>query len=488
VARFGAIWQDRLAPADVLTVGRMISNRMPADPPSAPPADDRLDSWKEIAAYLRKGVRTVQRWERTERLPVRRHGQDRPGSVFAYKAELDSWLQEQSQRQDAQIALGVAPGPATAPRARWRLAAVATLILLVAAIVWTAWPTRPVAYHPVPLTADHGWETQPSFSPDARQIAYVWIPPGGRSAIYIKTIGADSGTRLTKGSQPEFRPAWSPDGRNIAFLRVEDTKPGVAVMLIPASGGTETTISELDSGSRLSWSADGQWLIAGDGPPEMRSIVAISVATGVKHGLTGRLEFGSAGEGLSPDSRRLVFSPWRPGRFTVYELALGPGLIPLGEPRRVTSTFWAREILVTPDAKDVILIDGSLEEGMGLWRLGLSNGAKPELIHGSTINYFNPAISLTRRTPVDLRGEPELPGGYLEAAARPSRLRACPVAFLQSHRAQSGVLARRALHRVSLHANRCIGYLDCGQRRQQSAAAHVHECARNRDPALVAGR
>ena len=33
---------------------------------------DRLDSWKEIAAYLKREVRTVQRWEKNLRLPVRR--------------------------------------------------------------------------------------------------------------------------------------------------------------------------------------------------------------------------------------------------------------------------------------------------------------------------------------------------------------------------------------------------------------------------------
>ena len=34
---------------------------------------DRLDSWKEIAAYLNRGVRTVRRWEEEEGLPVHRH-------------------------------------------------------------------------------------------------------------------------------------------------------------------------------------------------------------------------------------------------------------------------------------------------------------------------------------------------------------------------------------------------------------------------------
>ena len=49
-------------------------------------ANDRLDSWKEIAAYLNKEVRTVQRWEKNWRLPVRRLAQGKQGTVFAYKA------------------------------------------------------------------------------------------------------------------------------------------------------------------------------------------------------------------------------------------------------------------------------------------------------------------------------------------------------------------------------------------------------------------
>lgn len=59
--------------------------------PSEPPPSERLESWKEIAAYLKRGVSTVQRWERQENLPVHRHLHDRLGTVYAYKAELDAW-------------------------------------------------------------------------------------------------------------------------------------------------------------------------------------------------------------------------------------------------------------------------------------------------------------------------------------------------------------------------------------------------------------
>src|SRR5271155_3890397 len=73
-------------------------------PSTAPGSDssktaspDRLDSWKEIAAYLKREVRTVQRWEKAEGLPVRRHQHDKLSSVFAYRSELESWWHERQQ-------------------------------------------------------------------------------------------------------------------------------------------------------------------------------------------------------------------------------------------------------------------------------------------------------------------------------------------------------------------------------------------------------
>lgn len=53
----------------------------------------RLDSWKEIATYLKRDVRTVQRWEKMEKLPVRRHLHEKQGTVYAFKSEIDAWSQ-----------------------------------------------------------------------------------------------------------------------------------------------------------------------------------------------------------------------------------------------------------------------------------------------------------------------------------------------------------------------------------------------------------
>jgi TolB-like protein/Tfp pilus assembly protein PilF len=60
-----------------------------------PPIDEpRLESWGEIAAYLRREIRTVQRWERYQGLPIRRLQIGKLGSVYAFRSELDKWFRE----------------------------------------------------------------------------------------------------------------------------------------------------------------------------------------------------------------------------------------------------------------------------------------------------------------------------------------------------------------------------------------------------------
>ncbi len=61
---------------------------------------NHFDSWKEIAAYLNRNVRSVQRWEKTEGLPVHRHRHERACSVSARKREIDAWQKQRSHVSD----------------------------------------------------------------------------------------------------------------------------------------------------------------------------------------------------------------------------------------------------------------------------------------------------------------------------------------------------------------------------------------------------
>src|SRR5690349_3523745 len=56
---------------------------------NAPP-QQILRSWREVAHYLHRGVRTVQRWEKALHLPV--HRVTTGGEIFAFTTELDAWF------------------------------------------------------------------------------------------------------------------------------------------------------------------------------------------------------------------------------------------------------------------------------------------------------------------------------------------------------------------------------------------------------------
>ena len=92
-----------------------------------PDLGNRLDSWKEIASYLRRGERTVKRWETDRGLPVHRVPGGGRGSVYAYTAELAEWLKSSpaaetdldevlaQESMDEAQSKGFPAGPASAP-------------------------------------------------------------------------------------------------------------------------------------------------------------------------------------------------------------------------------------------------------------------------------------------------------------------------------------------------------------------------------------
>ena len=75
-----------------------------------PPRAGILTCWKEIAAFFHRDVRTVQRWEREQGLPVHRHAHQRRSSVYAYPDELEAWW---SHYQASDRAVGDCIDPAT---------------------------------------------------------------------------------------------------------------------------------------------------------------------------------------------------------------------------------------------------------------------------------------------------------------------------------------------------------------------------------------
>jgi TolB-like protein/Flp pilus assembly protein TadD len=149
----------------------------PLSPPSLKPALDQLDSWKAIAAYLKRDVTTVQRWEKREGMPVHRHLHDRMGSVYAFSSELDAWVrsrklpleeEEKGIRAERPADGGVDAQPTGTSRARLWLAlgGVAGLALIAISFVMLrghtehATPTKITSLAVLPLTNLSGDSTQ----------------------------------------------------------------------------------------------------------------------------------------------------------------------------------------------------------------------------------------------------------------------------------------------------------------------------------------
>lgn len=123
--------------------------------------EDQLESWKEIAAYLGRDVRTVQRWEKSEGLPVHRHLHEKQGSVYAFRGEIDGWragrdvaaLRDPAEEPDGTATADLPPppeetSPASAlPARHFPVLPIAGLLLVAAGTlaVWLLLRTRHAA-------------------------------------------------------------------------------------------------------------------------------------------------------------------------------------------------------------------------------------------------------------------------------------------------------------------------------------------------------
>lgn len=113
----------------------------------------RLNSWKEIAAFFGKDERTVKRWESSRGLPVRRVPGGTRTSVFAYVSELEAWLSAPRPLAAPPPAAPTAP-PTSRPLLLPLTAAIAILALLVIGLIATVQaPARPAASIPAEAKA-----------------------------------------------------------------------------------------------------------------------------------------------------------------------------------------------------------------------------------------------------------------------------------------------------------------------------------------------
>jgi Tol biopolymer transport system component len=354
-------------------------------PPPLTPLEDRLDSWKEIAAYLNRDVTTVQRWEKREGMPVHRHQHDRIGSVYSSRTELDTWTRSRNLPA-AQENVNDAPSsnpPASPPRPSvWTgirksvlLLAAVLFALAIGAILWLQkteyfWRNPIAAARFQTVTDFDGVAQAAAVSRDGHLVAFL-SDRDGPMDVWVTQVGSGQFYNLTHGSAPELvNPSvrtmgFSPDGSLVTFwVRGQDgsSVDDISIWAVPTLGGQPTPY--LEGVAEFDWSHDGS-----------------------------RLAYHTPGPGdplfVSEGNRRL----------DTQQIFTAPAGLHSHFP------LWA------PDSAFIYFVQGSLPDKLDIWRIS-PNGGTPERITSHEGHVSHPVL-LDRRTLMYLASGPDGSGPWL---------------------------------------------------------------------------
>jgi len=356
-------------------------------PPPVSPLEDRLDSWKEIAAYLSRDVTTVQRWEKREGMPVHRHLHDRLGSVYASRAELDEWARSRNLRatQESGNHASLSNSPASPPspaiwdsvtRRRSLLALGAVVAALgIPAIFWFHtteyfWRNPVAAARFQTVTDFDATEQAATVSRDGHFVAFL-SDRDGQMDVWVTQVGSGQFHNLTRGSVPELvNPSvrtlgFSPDGSQVTFWvskKGGSRGADISIWGVPTLGGQPSPY--LEGVAEYEWSHDG-----------------------------ARLAYHTPGPGdplfVSANNRRAEGQ-------SIYTAPAG-----------LHSHFpsWS------PDGAFIYFVQGSLPDKLDIWRLAPTGGS-PDRITSHNGRVSHPVL-LDRRTLLYLASDPDGSGPWL---------------------------------------------------------------------------
>jgi Tol biopolymer transport system component len=355
-------------------------------PPAVKAPEDRLDSWKEIAAYLNRDVTTVQRWEKREGMPVHRHLHDRMGSVYAFRAQLDAWARGRNLRAVQENGNdGPSPNPPAAPRLalpasliRWRFVlplAAAGVVLAIGTGLWIQrteyfWRS-PIADARIQTVTDfEGVEQDAAVSRDGQFVAFL-SDRDGQMDVWVTQVGSGQFHNLTRGNTPEVvNPSirtmgFSPDGAFVTFwVRKQEGLNGgdISIWAVPTLGGSPKPY--LGGVAEYDWSHDGSRLTyhtPGPGDP-------LFVSDGSRQ----------------PEGRPIFTAP--------------AGL-------HCHFPMWS------PDAAFIYFVEGALPDRLDVWRISPTGGS-PERITSPSGRVSYPVL-LDRRTLMYLASDPDGSGPWM---------------------------------------------------------------------------
>lgn len=353
-----------------------------------------LDSWKDIADYLNRDIRTCRRYERDLSLPVHRLEPTSKARVFAYTDEIDIWrdkklLQVESRSSSAAGAQQTRRG--WRQWGWWAAGTVMILSLAAAGIISLAVrkppsvPGAPRMANAFKLTTGLSVEDYPGFSPDGRSVVYQSDQAGNWDIWVTGMEGGRSVNRTPDSPAADLYPTWSPDGRWISFYSARE---GSGYFIMPSAGGRARKITAYQAsvvGSVVSyassavWSPDSKCLAYALGQRREPWIEIVTLSDGT----TEKLDLPKR-----PLNNVIVDIRWSPdGRWLAYERSYSRIAAPSemwltrfsdGESRRLTDgSSKARSPSWSPDSRALYFVSDRAGAS-DLWRITIDDDGYPQ--------------------------------------------------------------------------------------------------------------
>jgi serine/threonine protein kinase len=331
--------------------------------------------------------------------------------------------------------------PATTSSKRKRTGLVAAAIALGVAglslAAYIAWPRSVPATSNAPLTLsrltfEDGLQSQPTWSPDGRFIAYT-SDQSGNFDIWVQPVAGGRAVQVTTDPATDWQPSWSADGNTLAF---RSEREGGGIFVVPALGGRERrltsfgywpewspkksellfvvrpplqnasgvvppvylagldgapprqiladVIGKFRSVGRIAWHPDGQrisfpgstgnqggfWTVPTSGGAPVLSKMADSVERTMKENLLFLTNFRWA-----PSGDALYVEGASKGIFNLWKLAIdGPTLELRSDPQRLTTGAGTDgEVAPSPDGRKLAFVTRNETERLWAWPFDAAN-------------------------------------------------------------------------------------------------------------------
>jgi Tol biopolymer transport system component len=210
-----------------------------------------LQSWKEIASYLGRAERTCRRWEKEFGLPVHRMDGSPRASVFAYKGELDRWLERLLHEKEVtsrEITVKFSLRKIFVP-------ALALVVIAAVAILLVFVRNRQPSKRPAPPSHKQltfiGDATVSAISPDGKFIAYVTGEFRKGQKVWVQDMASGRSIEVFNGDSCRYL-RWTPDSSEITVCAEKESRVGT--FLVSRLGGPPHQIKTF---RYVAWSPDG---------------------------------------------------------------------------------------------------------------------------------------------------------------------------------------------------------------------------------------